>query len=197
MKFSTILAVLSVSLAVATCGCRYDKANGGKDGAGAGAADGAEAVDINSENTDINVEDGAGAQDGSLSDIANAGAGDFEKLYARCNDVNFAPVYFGFDSTVVPQGELGKIDAVAQHLADNANRVVVVEGNCDERGSNEYNMSLGENRAIIIRNYLVNNGVAADRIQTRSYGEEKPAVEGQGEAAWSKNRRGEFAIFQK
>ena len=58
-------------------------------------------------------------------------------------------------------------------------------------------MSLGENRAIIIRNYLVNNGVSADRIQTRSYGEERPAVEGQGEGAWAKNRRGEFAIFQK
>lgn len=195
MKFSTILAVLSVSLAVATCGCRYDKANGGK--GATGADDSASAVDIDSENKDIAIDDGAGAQAGSLSDIANAGAGDFERLYTRCNDVNFAPVYFGFDSTVVPQGELGKIDAVAQHLADNANRVVVVEGNCDERGSNEYNMSLGENRAIIIRNYLVNNGITADRIQTRSYGEEKPAVEGQGEAAWSKNRRGEFAIFQK
>ena len=195
MKFSTILAVLSVSLAVATCGCRYDKANGGK--GATGADDSASAVDIDSENKDIAIDDGAGAQAGSLSDIANAGAGDFEKLYTRCNDVNFAPVYFGFDSTVVLQGELGKIDAVAQHLADNANRVVVVEGNCDERGSNEYNMSLGENRAIIIRNYLVNNGITADRIQTRSYGEEKPAVEGQGEAAWSKNRRGEFAIFQK
>ena len=197
MKFSTILAVLSVSLAVATCGCRYDKAQGGA--AGGGAAEGAEtAVDLPSETGEIVAQDdGANAQSGSLGDIANAGSGDFEKLYARCNDVNFAPVYFGFDSAVVPQGELGKIDAVAQHLADNANRVVVVEGNCDERGSNEYNMSLGENRAIIIRNYLVNNGVAADRIQTRSYGEERPAVEGQDESAWSKNRRGEFAIFQK
>ena len=195
MKFSTVLAVLSVSLAVATCGCRYDKAQGGKTGAGEGAET---AVDLPSETSEIvTQDDGANAQSGSLGDIANAGSGDFEKLYARCNDVNFAPVYFGFDSAVVPQGELGKIDAVAQHLADNANRVVVVEGNCDERGSNEYNMSLGENRAIIIRNYLVNNGVAADRIQTRSYGEERPAVEGQGEGAWSKNRRGEFAIFQK
>ena len=195
MKFSTILAVLSVSLAVATCGCRYDKAQGGKTGAGEGAET---AVDLPSETSEIvTQDDGANAQSGSLSDIANAGSGDFEKLYARCTDVNFAPVYFGFDSAVVPQGELGKIDAVAQHLADNANRVVVVEGNCDERGSNEYNMSLGENRAIIIRNYLVNNGVSADRIQTRSYGEERPAVEGLGEGAWSKNRRGEFAIFQK
>jgi peptidoglycan-associated lipoprotein len=106
-------------------------------------------------------------------------------------------VYFGFDSTVVPQGELGKIDAVVQHLNSKSDRVVVVEGNCDERGSNEYNMSLGENRAIILRNYLVQSGIAADRIQTRSYGEEKPAATGNDESAWALNRRGEFAIYQK
>jgi peptidoglycan-associated lipoprotein len=123
--------------------------------------------------------------------------GKFEDLYTRCTDVSFEPVYFGFDSTVVPQGELGKIDAVAQHLTEKTDRVVVVEGHCDDRGSNEYNMSLGENRAIIIRNYLVQNGISADRIQTRSYGEEKPAAVGNDESAWSRNRRGEFAIFQK
>ena len=118
-------------------------------------------------------------------------------MYTRCTDVSFTPVYFGFDSTVVPQGELGKIEAVAQHLAAKSDRVVVVEGNCDERGSSEYNMSLGENRAIIIRNYLVQSGVASDRIQTRSYGAEKPAVDGHDESAWALNRRGEFAIYQK
>ena len=181
MKFSTILALFAVTLAVATTGCKYDKA--GKGGAG---ADGAGGSDITGQ--DIGGDTGS---------ITGASEGKFEDLYTRCTDVNFAPVYFGFDSTVVPQGELGKIDAVAQHLADKADRVVVVEGNCDERGSSEYNMSLGENRAIIIRNYLVQSGVAADRIQTRSYGAEKPAVDGHDESAWAKNRRGEFAIFQK
>ena len=84
MKFSTILAVLSVSLAVATCGCRYDKAAGGQDAAGAaGAGEGAEnALDLPTEGNDIVAveDDGTAAQSGSLSDIANAGAGDFEKL---------------------------------------------------------------------------------------------------------------------
>ena len=180
MKFSTILAVFAVALSVATTGCKYDKAGkGGAGGAGSGS-------DINGQ--DISGESGS---------IAGASEGKFEDLYTRCTDVDFAPVYFGFDSTVVPQGELGKIDAVAQHLTDKTDRVVVVEGNCDERGSSEYNMSLGENRAIIIRNYLVQSGIAADRIQTRSYGAEKPAVDGHDESAWAKNRRGEFAIFQK
>ena len=194
MKFSTILAVLTVAVALATTGCRYDKARGGRH---AGDAAGDEAVQSETSEIDTSVtEDVADAQEGYVSDLLANGKG-FDELYQRCNDANFAPVYFGFDSTVVPAGELGQIDAVAQHLADNANRVVIVEGNCDDRGSNEYNMSLGENRAVIIRNYLVQNGVAADRIQTRSNGEEKPAVEGQGESVWSKNRRGEFAIFQK
>jgi len=172
MKFSTILMVFAVGLAVATTGCKYDKS---KKGAGANGSD-------------INAQDISGS-------IAGASEGKFEDMYARCTDVDFSPVYFGFDSTVVPQGELGKIDAVADHLKSKPERVVVVEGNCDERGSSEYNMSLGENRAIIIRNYLVQNGISADRIQTRSYGAEKPAVDGHDESAWAKNRRGEFAIY--
>ena len=91
---------------------------------------------------------------------------------------------------------MAKIEAVAAHLQGHPTRVVMVEGNCDERGSNEYNLSLGELRAISIRDYLVSLGIAPNRIQTKSYGEEKPAVPGSGEAAWSKNRRGEFAVFQ-
>ena len=182
MKFSTILAGFAVAFSVATTGCKYDKS--GKGGAGNGAGSGS---DING-GSDISGETGS---------ISGASEGKFEDLYTRCTDVDFAPVYFGFDSTVVPQGELGKIDAVTQHLTAKTDRVVVVEGNCDERGSSEYNMSLGENRAIIIRNYLVQSGIAADRIQTRSYGAEKPAVDGHDESAWAKNRRGEFAIFQK
>ena len=182
MKISTLMTVFAVALCVA--GCKYDKA--GKNGL---KGDGS---DINGTGSEISAIDGA--QSGSL---AGATEGKFEDLYTRCTDVNFAPVYFGFDSTVVPQGELGKIDAVAQHLTAKTDRVVVVEGNCDERGSSEYNMSLGENRAIIIRNYLVQSGITADRIQTRSYGAEKPAVDGHDESAWAKNRRGEFAIYQK
>ena len=195
MKFSTILAVFAVSVAVATTGCRYDKAGDadatGLPGEGAG-------IDANGA-TDLDSIEGEelddGSQTGSLADIEDGAR--FEDIYTRCTDVNFEPVYFGFDSTVIPQGELDKVDAVAQHLLDNADRVVVVEGHCDERGSNEYNLSLGDSRASIVRSYLVQNGVTADRIQTRSYGEERPAVEGVGEASWSKNRRGEFAIFHK
>ena len=181
MKFSTMMTVLAVALCVA--GCKYNKPS--KGGAGGAGGEGANGRDITSEEFN-------NSQAGSIGD---ASEGKFDELYARCTDVDFAPVYFGFDSTVVPHGELGKIDAVAQHLNSRPERVVVVEGNCDERGSNEYNMSLGENRAVIVRNYLVQNGISANRIQTRSYGEEKPAADGHDESAWAMNRRGEFAIY--
>ena len=181
MKISTIAGVFAVALCVA--GCKYNSVN-----------EGGGPSDINAEGNAISSDVDSSLQSGSIDSMTE---GKFEDMYQRCTDVNFEAVYFGFDSTAVPQGELGKIDAVAQHLTSRPERVVVVEGNCDERGSNEYNMTLGENRAIIVRNYLVQNGIAESRIQTRSYGEEKPAVDGHDESAWSRNRRGEFAIFQK
>ena len=189
MKFSTMMVVFAVALSFAVSGCKYGKANtgagAGADGDGYGNAGGSDVSTTEvTDNTDI-------------GDISAAGERPFEEYCTRCTDVDFAPVYFGFDSTVVPQGEVGKIDAVAQHLAEKTDRVVVVEGNCDERGSNEYNMSLGENRSGIIRNYLVQSGIDASRIQTRSFGEEKPAAEGHDEASWALNRRGDFAIYQK
>jgi len=121
----------------------------------------------------------------------------FEDTLQAVQGVTFAPVYFALDSYALAPAEVSKVEQVAQHLQQNAGHVLVVEGHCDERGSNEYNLALGENRALAVRSYLANLGVAADRIQTRSYGEEKPAVAGTGEGAWQMNRRGEFSLFQK
>ncbi len=186
MKISMLMTCLVAAFCVA--GCRYGKVNEGLSGE-------ENAVDIAS-GSDISGSDIDGS-DAMSGDAAAVTEGKFEDLYTRCDDVSFSPVYFGLDSTVIAQDELGKVEAVASHLKAQADRVVVVEGHCDERGSNEYNMSLGENRAIIIRNYLEQTGVDGSRIQTRSYGEEKPAVLGHNEAAWAKNRRGEFVIFKK
>ena len=197
MKLNTIVTMAAVCSALALAGCRYDDAGAeGADAADAAASTGS-ATD---EKTDeFEFKDGPAVvndQEGALDALLMQGK-PFDELYQRCTDIALAPVYFGLDSTVISSGEIGKVDAVAQHLADNPNRVVIVEGHCDERGSNEYNMSLGEARAVILSNYLMESGITPDRIQTRSYGEERPAVEGTGEGAWSKNRRGEFAIFQK
>ena len=184
MKFSNMLALVAVATVVFAGGCRYNKAV-----SNSSSNSGSEGSEIEG-GRDINGLETAG--EGDLSSI---GEKRFEDMYARCTDVDFTPVYFGFDSSVVPPGELGKVDAVARHLVDKPERVVVVEGNCDERGSNEYNMSLGQNRAQIVLNYLMQSGIDASRIQARSYGEENPAADGHDEASWARNRRDDFAIF--
>jgi len=107
----------------------------------------------------------------------------------------FAPVYFDYDSSQVAESERSKIETVSKHLKQNNSVAVIIEGNCDERGSNEYNLTLGERRAQAIRDYLAGLGIEADRIQTKSYGEEKPANPGHDEAAWAANRRGEFVLY--
>ena len=104
-------------------------------------------------------------------------------------------IYFDYDSSQVADSERSKIDTVAQDLKQNDAHAVIIEGNCDERGSNEYNLTLGERRAQAIRAYLAGLGIGADRIQTKSYGEEKPANAGHDEAAWAANRRGEFVLY--
>jgi len=116
----------------------------------------------------------------------------------RTVDANavFAPVHFAYDSFVLPPQEVSKIDDVAKFLADNPDRVANVDGHCDERGSNEYNLSLGEQRAQSVRTYLLATGIDVKRIQTRSFGKEKPLDPGHSEAAWTKNRRGEFVIYK-
>ncbi len=114
----------------------------------------------------------------------------------RLTDTALAPVYFGYDSFQLAPEEVTKIERAADYLTSNDRAVVIVEGNCDERGSNEYNLSLGEQRAQSVRSYLINLGIAAERIQTRSYGEERPAAQGSGESTWSLNRRCEFALFK-
>ena len=107
----------------------------------------------------------------------------------------FAPVYFDYDSSQVADTERSKIEMVSEQLKQNNSSAVIIEGNCDERGSNEYNLALGERRAQAIRDYLASLGIGADRIQTKSYGEEKPVNTGHDEEAWAANRRGDFVLY--
>ena len=104
-------------------------------------------------------------------------------------------VYFDFDKSTIKSSERSKIEAVANHLKSEPTHKVKVEGHCDERGTEGYNLSLGERRALSVRTYLINLGIGADRILTISFGEAIPAVDGHTESAWSKNRRGEFILL--
>jgi OOP family OmpA-OmpF porin len=103
-------------------------------------------------------------------------------------------IYFDFDKYVIlPEGREA-MKRNAEWLQKNAAAKVVVEGNCDERGTNEYNMALGQRRADSAAKYLMDLGIAKDRVSTVSYGEEKPLCKEANEACWSKNRRGDFVV---
>lgn len=104
-------------------------------------------------------------------------------------------VFFEYDKSAIKSSELAKIAAVAEHLKSHAEASLAVEGHCDERGTEEYNRSLSERRALSIRERLVNLGVSASRVTTEAFGEDKPADLGHDESAWSKNRRGEFILL--
>lgn len=106
------------------------------------------------------------------------------------------PVYFAYDAYSIPQEQMGNISIVAEFLRINPAIVLVVEGHCDERGTHEYNISLGEYRALSVREQLVALGTDPGRIQTTSFGKERPADPSHNESAWAKNRRAEFSFYR-
>ena len=101
-------------------------------------------------------------------------------------------VHFAYDSATIGTGERIKVESLAAALQADPSVLLLIEGHCDERGTEEYNRSLGEKRALALREELVKAGIAPDRIHTRSFGEDKPATTGHDESAWKQNRRGEF-----
>jgi peptidoglycan-associated lipoprotein len=108
----------------------------------------------------------------------------------------FDAVRFAFDSAQVDDTERAKVEAAAEFLKSNPSSLATLEGHCDERGSAEYNVSLGERRALAVRAYLTNLGIDGSRIQTKSYGAERPKDPGHDENAWGVNRRVEFVILK-
>ncbi len=111
-------------------------------------------------------------------------------------DINeLKTVYFGYDSSTLTEEAHQILASNASWLISNTGVSVSIEGHCDERGSDEYNFALGENRALAVKKYLIALGVAPDRLKTISFGEERPAVIDHNETAWSKNRRSEFKLI--
>ena len=103
-------------------------------------------------------------------------------------------VYFAFDSSFIDAEAERILAQKATWLQDNAGASVQIEGHCDERGTSDYNLALGERRANAVQQYLAVLGIADDRLSTISYGEEQPLDPGHDEAAWSRNRRAHFVI---
>jgi peptidoglycan-associated lipoprotein len=189
-KLTNVLA-LGILLAVAGTGCKHKSptvvtplpnsgltgtapspGTGGMLGSGSGAAP---------------IESGAG--------IASNPAGSHDGWIPHPEILKADTVYFDFDRSAIKDTEKSKVAAVADYLKSNAGDAVRIEGHCDERGTEEYNRALGERRALALREALSQLGVEATRVDTISYGKDRPAEPGHDEAAWSKNRRGEFIVL--
>jgi len=126
---------------------------------------------------------GAGSSSSSSSTTATQ-MSDVEKLAQVGNTV-----YFGFDSSELAGEAQATLDRQAAFLNVNPTMVVIIEGHADERGTREYNLALGDRRAVAVRDYLLAKGLNAARVRTVSYGKERPAVSGSNEESWAKNRR--------
>ena len=138
----------------------------------------------NGENT--GVQPGGGAL---------AGAETFENMLADRTALAAYTIHFAYDSSVVRSSEQASLHSVAAALAADPGTKLLIEGNCDERGTEEYNRALGERRALAAREALAKLGVDPMRIRTESFGKDKPVDPGHDEAAWKQNRRDDFVLL--
>lgn len=117
----------------------------------------------------------------------------YKQTNGRCSP-GMKPVFFQFDRAVIEKSQLPNIEQNASHLLKNPGARVLIEGNTDERGTNDYNLALGERRAQIAKHYMMQLGVEAHRIRTVSYGEERPLFLGHSEDDYTYNRRDDFVL---
>lgn len=128
------------------------------------------------------VRDGGSVGDGSGTGAASEAA------------VAIEPVFFGYDSHTLDETSRAVLDRNARALREHASAMLLIEGHCDERGTAEYNLALGELRAQAASRYLIDAGVTPSRISTISYGKERPFEEGSSESVWAKNRRAHLVL---
>ncbi len=117
--------------------------------------------------------------------------------FVESKESRFTDILFDYDQYTVKETYRQELQSVAAWMAKNSSDRLSIEGHCDERGTNEYNLALGDRRAKAVKDYLVSLGVAAGRIDVISYGEERPLCKEQTEDCWAKNRRAHFTILTK
>jgi peptidoglycan-associated lipoprotein len=168
-------------------------ARAGKSGAGLDGNDNIDLTGLQGGEGQNGLKNGADGVDAWGSGAQGGKDGAYiDGFGARIAGVNFEPVYFSYDRNDIRQSEEHKLKAVADYLKGNAKAGIVIEGNCDSRGTTEYNRNLGEKRAIAAKTFLMAEGIEESRIKTISYGKERPAVQGDDETARAQNRRDEF-----
>mgnify|MGYP001451221022 FL=1 len=187
--------VLAALMAATSTGCKTKPKNitpipgGNASVAGSGSLLGRDSSGTVNGGGDVVTVDQSGNI--GLSDLD-----DFENMLMDRDALAAQTVYFELDRSEIHPDDLSKVEAVAGILAQDPQNKVLIEGHCDERGTEEYNRALGERRALSVRDALSGLGVSADRVRTMSYGEDRPADPGLNDAAYSRNRRGEFVLLK-
>jgi peptidoglycan-associated lipoprotein len=192
MKKKTLHALLFLtlisSLSLTTGGCSKKEVVPPTSGGDQAGANNVNYPD--SGNTEGSLDDSTNRQYGSMGQGEQSD--DYKRQHGR-SSAQFQPIYFDFDQSNVRKDMTQNLVANADYMKS-ASESIVVEGNCDARGTNEYNLALGERRAINAKQYMVDLGVDASRIRTVSYGEERPLFEGSDESSYQYNRRDDFVI---
>ena len=190
-KFASLL-VIGLVVCVAASGCKKKPVNvtelpGAPKGQAPGMPDGSP-IKTGETPSATPATDPFGGTPSNPADLHRGWHEDAQALKAET-------VYFDFDSSVIKASEKPKAAAVADYLKANKGKAVRVEGNCDERGTEEYNRSLGERRALALREELIRLGIGPTEVDTISYGKDKPAAQGHDESAWKQNRRDDFVVL--
>ena len=199
MKKSIVLSgVLTLALAISTTGCGIFESD--KDDKGSAAPyyrdqaqdpNGGRGNNPGEANLHNNGEPIGSNQPGEIGDGSGL-SNTYDGFGTPIPGVTFNPIYFGFDQYAISAAENSKINDVVTYLNNNPGTGVVIEGNCDARGTEEYNRALGERRALAAQEQLLAAGVAANRIKTVSNGKSKLATQGENDDAHRLNRRDEF-----
>lgn len=194
-QLTHLLLVIAVALTFASTGCRKRPAN---------------VTDINKSSSRVGDQGPSGiqttgrtvTQDPPPGREPGDGGGPISDRFGNLDNFNHDraalaahTVHFEFDSSVVRSSDRSNVDAAAAYLKASPDVGLLIEGHCDERGTEEYNRSLGERRALAIRELIVGSGVESDRVVTASFGEDKPEAPGHNESAWAINRRGVFVVL--
>ncbi|MDX9839866.1 MAG: peptidoglycan-associated lipoprotein Pal [Desulfobulbus sp.] len=137
--------------------------------------------------------DATGGNGSNLSFAGDNQSDAYKREHGRSSP-EMRPIYFDFDQSSIRSDQIPSMEHNGSYLKSNPSRSVLVEGNTDDRGTNEYNLALGERRAVSARNYLVEFGIEESRIRTVSYGEERPLFMGQSEDEFAHNRRDDFIL---
>lgn len=186
MRFK-FLSLFAAALLLAACETGPDSS---AETGGEGSNQAGQPTDVQGGSGDGSGTGGTGSGDVSSQEIQGPAPGTQEHLVVNVGD----RVFFGFDQASLSDEAKATVEKLAAWLKQYPQRTVTIEGHADERGTREYNLALGARRANAVRDYLIVMGIDPNRVETVSFGEERPAVSGSNPEAWSQNRRAVFVV---